>query len=394
MRFLEFEGEWVECKLLDIAQKITIKNKDRRVENVISNSAQRGLIPQLDFFDKEIANNDNTSGYYIIENGDYVYNPRKSVTAPYGPVNIYKGDHLGIVSPLYLCFKVKNINKDFLFHFFKSSSWHKFIYLNGDNGARHDRVSIKDETFFKLPVCYPKTEEQNKIVEFLSLIDQRIETQNKIIEQLESLIRGLNNHLHEQYANDIEISLAELGEFYNGLSGKSGDDFGSGKPYITYVNVYQNNIIDESMIGYVKISNEEKQNTINYGDVLFTISSETPKEVGISSIYLGRSQGLYLNSFCFGYRLNDFTILSPQYMAYCFSSYQFRKLVYPLAQGSTRFNLHMSHFANQKFKIPTVQNQLKIQKLLDSTSEKLQVEKLIHVSLKEQKSFFLKKLFI
>ncbi len=211
---------------------------------------------------------------------------------------------------------------------------------------------------------------------------------------MQSLIRGLNNHLHEQYANDIEISLAELGEFYNGLSGKSGDDFGSGKPYITYVNVYQNNIIDESMIGYVKISNEEKQNTINYGDVLFTISSETPKEVGISSIYLGRSQGLYLNSFCFGYRLNDFTILSPQYMAYCFSSYQFRKLVYPLAQGSTRFNLHMSHFANQKFKIPTVQNQLKIQKLLDSTSEKLQVEKLIHVSLKEQKSFFLKKLFI
>lgn len=247
----------------------------------------------------------------------------------------------------------------------------------------------------KIETILPKSKtEQLKIARLLSLIDERIATQSKIIEKLESLIRGLNNHLHGKYANDIEISLTELGKFYNGLSGKSGDDFGSGKPYVTYVNVYQNNIIDESMIGYVKISDEEKQNTLDYGDALFTISSETPKEVGISSIYLGRSQELYLNSFCFGYRLNDFTILNPQYMPYCFSSHKFRKFVYPLAQGSTRFNLHMCHFANKKFKIPTIQNQLKIRKLLDSTSEKLRIEKLIHISLKEQKSFLLKKLFI
>jgi type I restriction enzyme S subunit len=200
--------------------------------------------------------------------------------------------------------------------------------------------------------------------------------------------------LHKKYGNEVEISLVELGKFYNGLSGKSGDDFGSGQPYITYLNVYQNDIVNESMVGYVKISDGEKQHTVHYGDALFTISSETPEEVGISSVYLGEKQELYLNSFCFGYRLDDFTILNPKYMPYCFSSYRFRKFVYPLAQGSTRFNLHMHHFLYNKFKIPTPQKQILIMRVLDSFSEKLRTEKQIQTSLKEQRIYFLKELFI
>ena len=148
------------------------------------------------------------------------------------------------------------------------------------------------------------------------------------------------------------------------------------------------------MIGYVKISDDEKQNTISYGDALFTISSETPDEVGTSSVYLGENEELYLNSFCFGFRLDDFNTLNPKYMPYCFSSFKFRKFVYPLAQGSTRFNLHMNHFLNKKFKIPTPQNQIGILKILDSISDKLQVEKQILFSMKKQKSYLLKTLFI
>jgi len=200
--------------------------------------------------------------------------------------------------------------------------------------------------------------------------------------------------LHNKYGDEIETSLAQLGNSYNGLSGKSGDDFGEGKPYITYVNVYQNNIVNESMVGYVKISDGEKQNTVHYGDALFTISSETPQEVGISAVYLGNKKDLYLNSFCFGYRLHHFAVLNPLYMPYCFSSCKFRKFVYPLAQGSTRFNLHMPHFLNKKFKIPTPQNQLKIWNVLNSLSEKLRLEKQISVALKLQKAHLLKKLFI
>ena len=86
LRFKKYNIKWDKKLLSDFAKKITKKNSNNVIKNVICNSAQNGLIPQLDFFDKEIANNENTAGYYIINNGDFVYNPRKSLSAPYGPV--------------------------------------------------------------------------------------------------------------------------------------------------------------------------------------------------------------------------------------------------------------------------------------------------------------------
>jgi len=142
------------------------------------------------------------------------------------------------------------------------------------------------------------------------------------------------------------------------------------------------------------VSEKERQNTVQYGDALFTISSETPQEVGMSSVYLGENQGFYLNSFCFGYRLHNFNALNPQYMPYCFSSHKFRKFVYPLAQGSTRFNLHMTDFQNKKFRIPTVKNQIRILNLLNSISEKLATEKNVASVLQQQKQYLLRSLFI
>lgn len=192
MRFKKYDTNWDRKKLSDYVKKITRKNSNNVIKNVICNSAQNGLIPQLDFFDKEIANNENTAGYYIISNGDFVYNPRKSLSAPYGPVNIYKYDSDGIVSPLYLCFSVDDcINKSFLLQRFKSPCWYRYIYLNGDSGARHDRVSIKDEVFLSQPINLPNAEEQAVIAEFLEKIDKRISVQNKIISDLKVLKKEL-----------------------------------------------------------------------------------------------------------------------------------------------------------------------------------------------------------
>lgn len=89
-----------------------------------------------------------------------------------------------------------------------------------------------------------------------------------------------------------------MGEAYSGLSGKGGDDFGYGEPFITYMNVYQNTYISEKDYELVQIAPNEKQNSVQYGDALFTLSSETPEEVGIGAVYLGNTQKLYLNSFC------------------------------------------------------------------------------------------------
>ena len=85
----------------------------------------------------------------------------------------------------------------------------------------------------KIKIAVPTSKEQEKISKLLALLDERISTQNKIIDKLQSLIKGLNNHLYQQYGNEIETSFADLGVSYSGLSGKTATDFGSGKPFIT-----------------------------------------------------------------------------------------------------------------------------------------------------------------
>ena len=186
--------------------------------NVICNSAKQGLIPQREYFDKDIANSDNTSGYYIIEENDFVYNPRKSTDAPYGPISSYKYAEAGIVSPLYLCFRAKKeINPSFFEWYFRSSAWHRYVYMSGDSGARHDRVSIKDDTFFAMPINLPSAHEQEHIASFLERIDQRIEKQRALVESLKKYKRGAITHILSDKSNGFaaevtwtEKTLAEL----------------------------------------------------------------------------------------------------------------------------------------------------------------------------------------
>ena len=189
-----------------------------------------------------------------------------------------------------------NQNKKFI-----ESIWRKHVekllqtYLQGGQGNLSADI-VKNISFY-----FSRIEEQNKIAEFISLLDERIATQNKIIEKLQSLIKGLNDDILKDVEGEL-VCFADLGEAYGGLSGKSGDDFGCGAPFISYLNVYQNTYISENDYELVQIAPDEKQNSVQYGDALFTLSSETPEEVGMGAVYLGNSQKLYLNSFCFGVR--------------------------------------------------------------------------------------------
>ena len=192
LRFPGFDEPWKAALLSDYFAKNIKKNADGAITNVICNSAKQGLIPQRDYFDKDIANSDNTDGYYIIETNDFVYNPRKSTDAPYGPISSYKYPEAGIVSPLYLCFRAKQeINPLYFEWYFRSSAWHRYIYMSGDSGARHDRVSIKDDTFFAMPINIPTAQEQDRIALFLNTIEQRIDKQRSLVEALKKYKRGV-----------------------------------------------------------------------------------------------------------------------------------------------------------------------------------------------------------
>ena len=260
--------------------------------------------------------------------------------------------------------------------------------------ARSGQPGINSLEYASFPIFTTTLKEENKISSLLSLIDERITTQNKIIEKYESLIQAICDTLIESGQPKIELSFNDFGEPYSGLSGKSAEDFGKGWPYITYMNVYQNQIIDITDVGLVKINETEQQSVVRYGDILFTLSSETPDEVGMGAVYLGDIYPLYLNSFCFGVHITDESKIYPPFLAYYISTKSFRKAVFPLAQGSTRFNLQKSDFMKKKFLFPTVEKQNKIYSVLKAYSDKLSIEKNIANLLCEQKSYLLRQLFI
>ena len=113
-------------------------------------------------------------GYYIVKNEDFVYNPRISTSAPVGPINRNKLGRTGVMSPLYTVFRPHDIDTTYLEYFFKCGYWHSFMNFNGDSGARSDRFSIRDNVFFQMPIPIPDIDEQRKIGELLTCLDNLI----------------------------------------------------------------------------------------------------------------------------------------------------------------------------------------------------------------------------
>lgn len=196
----------------------------------------------------------------------------------------------------------------------------------------------RDLATLKLPL--PPAEEQKAIADLLHLMDTAINKNNELIAKKESKKSGLMQKLVSgkiklkgfENSKWQEYHLGGLGDTYTGLTGKSKEDFGEGKPYIPYLNIFFNNSINTKALDYVKVNPEDKQNRVRYGDVLFTVSSETQNEVGMASVLLEEIEELYLNSFCFGFRLHDFKTLNPEFSSYFFRANNFRKEVYKLSQ--------------------------------------------------------------
>ena len=190
VRFSEFDGAWEYRKLGTISDKITEKNGYMEFTETLTNSAEYGIISQRDFFDHDIAKQDKINGYYVVRPEDFVYNPRISTTAPVGPIGRNKLGRCGVMSPLYTVFRPKEVDNSFLEQFFKSSHWYSFMRFNGDTGARSDRFSIKDATFFEMPIPFPKLDEQRRIGQYLAGLDVLISLQEKKLTKLKNIKAG------------------------------------------------------------------------------------------------------------------------------------------------------------------------------------------------------------
>ena len=185
LRFKEFTDEWKEIRLRDVVDRITRKNTNNESNLPLTISAQYGLIDQTTFFNRNVSSADLT-GYYLLNNGDFAYNKSYSNGYPLGTVKKLDKYDKGVVSTLYICFKNKdNISSDFLAHYFETNKWYKEISLISVEGARnHGLLNIAVQDFFDTSHIIPNNPEQDKIANFLSLLDKKIELQSKKIEVL------------------------------------------------------------------------------------------------------------------------------------------------------------------------------------------------------------------
>lgn len=165
----------------------------------------------------------------------------------------------------------------------------------------------------------------------------------------------------------IWMKMSEIGDFYSGLSGKSKSDFENGNSkYATYINVYKNLSLNIHTNDMVKIAKGEKQNAIQQGDVLFTGSSETPDECGMSSVVTEEvPEQIYLNSFCFGFRPYDKSLFFPDFLKHLLRSKAMRAEITKTANGVTRFNVSKKLMGKILLPIPSYKEQIRLATILD-----------------------------
>ena len=198
IRFKGFTDDWEQRKLGNIASKVKIKNNGMTYTETFTNSAEQGIISQRDYFDHDVSNAENIDGYYIVENNDFVYNPRISSSAPVGPINRNTLGRTGVMSPLYTVFRISDNDYVYMEWLFKSNSWHKFMFLNGDSGARADRFSIKDSIFFDMPIPVPCIEEQKQVGEYFSKLDNLITLHQRKLNKLKKVKKSMLEKMFPQ----------------------------------------------------------------------------------------------------------------------------------------------------------------------------------------------------
>jgi len=271
-------------------------------------------------------------------------------------------------------------------------------YLQGGQGNLSGNI-VKD-----LEIKFPLKDEQTKIGSFFSTLDHTITFHQRKLEKSKIIKKAMLEKLFPKNGSDKpeirfkgftdawdQCELGKLGNTFTGLSGKTKEDFGHGNAkFVTYVNVFNNPIADSEALEAVEV--DSKQNEVQYGDVFFTTSSETPEEVGMSSVWLNNSVNTYLNSFCFGYRPTE--KFDPYYLAFMLRSSGVRKKFLFLAQGISRYNISKTKVMEMNIPVPSIDEQVAIGNFFSTldrtiTFHQHQLEKLQNI-----KKSLLEKMFV
>lgn len=404
LRYSDYSDEWKTHVLRDVVERVTRKNKGLESQLPLTISAQYGLVDQISYFNKQVASKD-MSNYFLLKRGEFAYNKSYSRDYPWGAIKRLDKYDMGALSSLYITFKPYQIDSNFLVSYYDTTKWHKEVSTRATEGARnHGLLNISANDFLDTEIFIPSQKEQEKIGSFFKQIDEAIALQQQELETLKQTKQGFLQKMFpkegefvpefrfDEFNEDWSLyKLGDLGSTFTGLSGKTKEDFGRGSAeFVTYMNVFSNPISNLKMTENVEI--DSKQNALQYGDVLFTTSSETPREVGMSSVWLDNRENVYLNSFCFGFR-PTFNV-NPLYLAYMLRSNSIREQMILLAQGISRYNISKTKVMDILVKLPSEKEQIKIGEFFKKLDKTIELQEKELEALKETKKAFLQKMFV
>lgn len=396
LRFSEFNGEWNKSELNDLVEisskKFNPKTNNENKKCIELEHLSQGTGELLGF----TYSNEQGSTKNVFEANQVLFGKLRPYLKKF-----FKTNFDGVCSSEIWVLNGKKVVNDYLYQLVQTNKFNQVA--NVSSGSKMPRSDWK--YMAEIPFSFPSKPEQEKIASFLTSVDTKIEQLTKKEKLFLTYKKGVMQKIFSgeisfkkdddsEFPEWEEKKLGEIGTTYNGLTGKTSENFGSGKPYIQYKQIFDNSRISVDGFGYVSIEPNEKQNKAKFGDVFFTTSSETPNEVGYASVLLDELEEVYLNSFCFGYRVNSLNILSPYFARYLFRSANFRKEVIQLAQGSTRYNISKVELMKTIIQLPYPEEQTKIANFLSSIDIKIeQVQKQLN-STKEFKKALLQQMFV
>ena len=360
---------WEQRKFSDFVFPAGVRNSDNLPFESYSVSNDRGFVPQ----DEQFENGGTPSqadkrAYWIVEPGSFAYNPARINV---GSIGYLSTSNNVIVSSLYEVFRSDgSCNDRFLWHWFKSPLFSKQIEALQEGGVRlyffFDKLLLSE-------ISMPSISEQAEIGALFDRLDNLITLHQRKHDQLATLKKSLLEKMFPKPGSDVpelrfagftepweQRKLGDMGTTYGGLTGKSKEDFGHGAAwFVPYTNVFDNPVGDSTRLDRVEI--DPSQNVVRRGDALFTVSSETPEEVGMSSVWPSDLDNLYLNSFCFGYRQDG--SFDSSYLAYMLRADSFRNQIEMLAQGISRFNISKGKVMEIEVPVPDKGEQARIGRL-------------------------------
>ena len=371
------------------------ENKERNKKGVFSKndvlsvSGDFGIVNQIELLGRSFAGK-SVLDYHVVKKGNIVYTKSPLKEYPYGIVKVNNGVD-GIVSTLYAVYNVKeNANGQFVEYYFSlPNRINRYFKPIVRIGAKHDMKIGNDEVLANY-VVFPDINEQNRIANFVSLLDQRIATQIKIIEKLESLIRGIVETHYSQCDCIKQVRISELGEPFSTMNMSKEDLSEDGNECILYGELFTTyGCVIKEVKSRTHISTNKA--TVSQSNDLLFPTSTTVDAMSLIAPSAICKEGVMLGGDLFGVHVNK--NYNNEYLSYLIN-YIYKSKLARYAQGSTIIHLHYSDIKNATLLLPTIEEQNYLAHIMRGVEEKINIEKDMLSKLYSQKAYLLSNLFI